>query len=60
MTSASTLSDELMPALREIARDAGAMAMSYFRSGLNTSARIWSKAGGSPVTEEPTRRWTPF
>jgi myo-inositol-1(or 4)-monophosphatase len=51
MTSAFTLSDELMPALREIARDAGAMAMSYFRSGLNTSARIWSKAGGSPVTE---------
>jgi myo-inositol-1(or 4)-monophosphatase len=37
--------------VRDTAREAGAIASRYFRSGLKTSARIWSKGGGSPVTE---------
>lgn len=37
--------------LREAAREAGAIAQGYFRPGEKTSARIWSKDGGSPVTE---------
>jgi len=37
--------------LRAIAREAGEMAQHYFRPGEKTSARIWSKDGGSPVTE---------
>src|SRR5215210_4388071 len=51
MTSSSDLSSDLMPLAREAARDAGALALRFFRSGLTTSAKIWSKAGGSPVTE---------
>lgn len=51
MISPDDLSQRLMPLVREITHDAGAVAMRYFRSGLGTSARIWSKAGGSPVTE---------
>ncbi len=43
------------PALLETAtiaaREAGRLAMAHFRPGRQTSARIWSKAGGSPVTE---------
>ena len=42
---------QLMPVIGDIAREAGEIAMRFFRSGLSTSARIWSKAGGSPVTE---------
>jgi myo-inositol-1(or 4)-monophosphatase len=45
------LPPDLLPAAREIAHEAGALAMRFFRSGLTTSARVWSKAGGSPVTE---------
>jgi myo-inositol-1(or 4)-monophosphatase len=37
--------------MKDVTREAGAMAMRFFRSGLKTSAKIWSKAGGSPVTE---------
>jgi myo-inositol-1(or 4)-monophosphatase len=37
--------------VRHAAREAGAIALRFFNSGLKTSARIWSKAGGSPVTE---------
>lgn len=51
MTYPDDSTRNLMPLVREIADDAGAMAMRFFRSGLATSARIWSKAGGSPVTE---------
>jgi myo-inositol-1(or 4)-monophosphatase len=40
-----------MPVVRDVAHEAGEIAMRFFRSGLSTSARIWSKAGGSPVTE---------
>ncbi len=45
------LARALSPLLHDVAREAGAMARSYFRRGEKTSARIWSKAGGSPVTE---------
>jgi myo-inositol-1(or 4)-monophosphatase len=41
----------LLPHVRDVAYEAGEIAMRFFRSGLSTSARIWSKAGGSPVTE---------
>ena len=41
----------LMPAVREAAREAGQIACSYFRRGGKTTARVWSKHGGSPVTE---------
>ncbi len=51
MTDRPTDPNDLMPAIRGIAHEAGEIALRYFRSGLATSARIWSKAGGSPVTE---------
>ena len=51
MNAAGNLSRQLLPSVREIAEEAGALAMRYFHSGLATSARVWSKAGGSPVTE---------
>lgn len=41
----------LAPAVHETAREAGAIAQRFFRPGAQTTARIWSKAGGSPVTE---------
>ncbi len=37
--------------LAEAAREAGALALGFFRRGAATSARIDAKAGGSPVTE---------
>lgn len=51
MTAVGDRSHQLLPVVREIAEEAGQMAMRFFHSGLKTSARIWSKAGGSPVTE---------
>lgn len=41
----------LLPAMREAAREAGDIANVFFRPGKQTTARIWSKSGGSPVTE---------
>ncbi|SDM24476.1 myo-inositol-1(or 4)-monophosphatase [Methylobacterium phyllostachyos] len=41
----------LMPELRAVMREAADIAQPFFRLGGQTSARIWSKAGGSPVTE---------
>ena len=41
----------LMPVLRETIREAASLALPFFREGSKTSARSWSKAGGSPVTE---------
>ena len=41
----------LLPRVHEVARDAGDIAMRFFRSGAATTARIWAKTGGSPVTE---------
>ena len=37
--------------LAEAAREAGRLALGFFRHGAATSARIDAKAGGSPVTE---------
>lgn len=51
MSRSAELSRQLMPLVREVAREGGDIAMRFFRSGLTTSARVWSKAGGSPVTE---------
>jgi myo-inositol-1(or 4)-monophosphatase len=41
----------LTPAVRDAAREAGEIANRFFREGEKTTARIWSKSGGSPVTE---------
>lgn len=41
----------LMPAVRDAVREAAAIALPFFRAGEATRARVWSKAGGSPVTE---------
>ncbi|WP_375463408.1 inositol monophosphatase family protein [uncultured Methylobacterium sp.] len=42
---------DLMPDLRDALREAATLAMPFFREGGHTAARVWSKAGGSPVTE---------
>jgi myo-inositol-1(or 4)-monophosphatase len=41
----------LVPALRETIREAAGLALPFYRAGKQTEARVWSKAGGSPVTE---------
>jgi myo-inositol-1(or 4)-monophosphatase len=41
----------LVAALEEAAREAGELALGFFRPGEKTSAEITEKAGGSPVTE---------
>ena len=41
----------LSPALHDAARAAGALALDFFRPGEKTSARLWTKDRGSPVTE---------
>ena len=51
MNPVDDLARDLMPFVRDTAREAGTMASAFFRSGLKTSARVWSKDGGSPVTE---------
>lgn len=51
ITQDTDLAASLMPAVREIVDEAGRIAHRYFRRGQKTSARIWSKEGGSPVTE---------
>ncbi|WP_210497309.1 3'(2'),5'-bisphosphate nucleotidase CysQ [Microvirga antarctica] len=45
------LAPTLIHAVREAAREAGAMAAAFFRPGADTAARVWMKAGSSPVTE---------
>lgn len=51
MTTSGTFSQTFLTQIRDIAEEAGRLAMRYFRPGEKTSARIWAKAGGSPVTE---------
>lgn len=51
MPGAADLAGRLAPAVAAAAREAGALAARSFRASTRTSARIWSKAGGSPVTE---------
>jgi len=49
--AALTYTDDLVGAFAEIARQAGTIALSYFRPGAMTHAEIKQKCGGSPVTE---------
>ena len=51
MTDPADLARNFLPLVREVAEEAGEVAMRFFRPGQTTSAKIWSKAGGSPVTE---------
>ena len=51
MTPLADLSRQLMPLIRDAAREAGDIGMGFFRPGGQTTAKIWSKSGGSPVTE---------
>jgi myo-inositol-1(or 4)-monophosphatase len=51
MQTLETLADAVLPAFRDATREAGALALRYFEPGFKTSARVWSKSGGSPVTE---------
>ncbi|WP_407519365.1 3'(2'),5'-bisphosphate nucleotidase CysQ [Methylobacterium oryzisoli] len=41
----------LLAQVRTTVREAARLALPFFRPGAHTSARIWNKAGGSPVTE---------
>lgn len=41
---------ELFAAVADVVTEAGRIALADFRPGAETAARIWSKAGGSPVT----------
>lgn len=41
----------LRPLVRDLVREAGRIAAGYFRAGERTTARVWTKAGDSPVTE---------
>lgn len=41
----------LAPLLREAVHEAARLALPFFERGGQTRARVWSKAGGSPVTE---------
>ncbi|MCB8820412.1 3'(2'),5'-bisphosphate nucleotidase CysQ [Microvirga rosea] len=41
----------LASAVRDTAREAGALALPYFREGTQTAARLWYKERSSPVTE---------
>ncbi len=50
MPSASDLTT-LIRSVSDIAHQAGALALPYFRSGEQTAARLWYKGHSSPVTE---------
>lgn len=51
MTAHPGVPPDLMDSLRGVAHEACTIAMRYFRPGGTTSAKIWQKSGGSPVTE---------
>lgn len=53
MTPSSTPPDlaRTLAAVRDAARQAGAIALGSFRRDGRTTAKVWSKDGGSPVTE---------
>ena len=51
MTQTTPSLEALRPDLREAMQEAAALALPYFQEGGHTSAKVWSKAGGSPVTE---------
>jgi myo-inositol-1(or 4)-monophosphatase len=45
------LDPSLAAAVRNAAREAGALALPFFREGAETAARLWYKERSSPVTE---------
>ncbi len=45
----------LLPRIEAVAREAGAIAMEFFRPGAPTRAEVSQKPGGSPVTEADLR-----
>ncbi|MGO8740615.1 3'(2'),5'-bisphosphate nucleotidase CysQ [Rhodoblastus sp.] len=45
----------LLPRIEAVAREAGAIAMDFFRPGAPTRAEVSEKPGGSPVTEADLR-----
>lgn len=47
--------DRTFAALHDAAREAGDLALAYFRPGLHTHAAVEMKAGNSPVTEADKR-----
>jgi myo-inositol-1(or 4)-monophosphatase len=47
----SEAAQAIVPALRETIREAASLALPFFEAGGHTRARVWSKTGGSPVTE---------
>jgi myo-inositol-1(or 4)-monophosphatase len=49
--SSPVLMPDLIRIVKEAAVEAGRMALAQFREGERTTAKVWSKAGGSPVTE---------
>lgn len=51
MTPTPLLPFDVLPLLREVAQQAGETAMGFYNRGGETSAKVWSKAGGSPVTQ---------
>jgi myo-inositol-1(or 4)-monophosphatase len=51
MPSPSDLAARLLGPVEAAAREGGALALRAFRPGAKTSARVWNKAGNSPVTE---------
>jgi len=51
LAPSSDLISSLGPAVRDAARQAGAMALPFFRAGAETAARLWYKDHSSPVTE---------
>jgi myo-inositol-1(or 4)-monophosphatase len=51
LAPSSDLIPSLGHAVRDAARQAGAMALPFYRSGAQTAARLWYKDRSSPVTE---------
>lgn len=49
--NAKDIAMPLASEIREVALEAGRIALRYFEPGARTSAKIWNKSGGSPVTE---------
>ncbi len=50
-TSTLPIASDLLPAIRQSCIAAGEIALDLYRPGATTAARVWSKSGGSPVTE---------
>lgn len=51
MLAPSDFTSSLGQAVRDAARQAGAIALPFYRSGTKTAARLWYKEHSSPVTE---------